>query len=285
MNVNIHNPHDNFFKVALGNVSVTKDLLQRHLPPDIVQRIDWATFELTNKSFVDKKLRPIHSDVVYHFKIDQQAAYLYSLMEHQSTADFLLPFRILQYNVALMKQHLDQGHTKLPIILNLCSYAGAITPYPYSTSIYDCFENPALAREKMFQPFTLIDLTTISEEKLATYGQADLLTLLLKQAANKTFLNWIQKNKEKIATLFNRSYGESGVIYILATDEVDDPKTLMEALVQIAPDKKENIMSAAQILVQQGMEQGIQQGMEQGMQQDFYDKAKKKNKKLNQNRV
>jgi predicted transposase/invertase (TIGR01784 family) len=164
---------------------------------------------------------------------------------------------MLTYNVALMEQHLSQGHKQLPMIINLCLYAGIRSPYPYPTDIYDCFEDANLAREEMFKPFNLIDLTVLSEQELLQDGQADLLEILLKQGIKREFLSWITKNKELIAKLFDRVYTESGIIYILDTDEKNDPQELIDAIITVVPDKKEIIMTAAQQLRQQGIQEGI----------------------------
>jgi predicted transposase/invertase (TIGR01784 family) len=149
MDSTINNPHARFIRESLSNVAVAKDLLKRHLAPDVVKLINWDTLQATNKSFVDQKLTNIHTDVVFKFLLEGTDAYLYTLVEHSTTPERMLAFWLLKYNVLLMEQYLNEGNTKLPIILNVFIYAGAISPYPYSNDIYDCFDNPELARGKM----------------------------------------------------------------------------------------------------------------------------------------
>ena len=105
----IHHPHDGFFKHSLSNLTVAKDLLQAHLSPAIAQRIQWDSLCLSNKSYTDEKLAQLHSDVVYACQIDDKSAYIYILIEQQTTPDPLLPFRFLQYNVAMLTEHLAQN--------------------------------------------------------------------------------------------------------------------------------------------------------------------------------
>ncbi len=121
-------PHDGFTQKALSQLEVAKDLLKAHLSPAISQRIDWNTLHLSNKSYVTEQLKQLHSDVVYSCQVDGKAAYIYCFIEHQSKADPLLPFRMLQYNVLLLEEHLAQGHKQLPIVINLCLYSGQQTP-------------------------------------------------------------------------------------------------------------------------------------------------------------
>jgi predicted transposase/invertase (TIGR01784 family) len=107
--ITIHQPHDGFFKNCLANLTVAKDLLKAHLSTDITQRIQWDSLRLSNKSYTDEKLAQLHSDVVYTCQIDKKNAYIYILIEQQTTPDPLLPLRFLQYNVALLTEHLAQN--------------------------------------------------------------------------------------------------------------------------------------------------------------------------------
>lgn len=88
-------------------------MMKSQLPLDIVQGIDWESIELTNKSFVTEELAQLHSDIIYKFTIDKSRGYIYNLVEHQSTPDELLPLRMLEYNVLLMRQHIEEGNKKL----------------------------------------------------------------------------------------------------------------------------------------------------------------------------
>ena len=265
----VHMPHDSFAKCTLSNIEVAKDLLKPHLPLDMVQRIDWGTFQLTNKSYVDDMLAQTHSDLVYKCRLKDQDedVYIYTLLEHKYTPEKLLAFLMLKHSVSLMQQHLDEGHTRLPIILNVCLYAGQTSPYPYSTDIYDCFEKPDLAREKMFKGFKLIDLTVLSQEQLASHGQADLFAILLNQAARRDFLTWlawIDENPELIKILLYRPYGEKGLKYMFAIEN-KDLAGVMKAIEKIDTTKKDIIMSAAEKLKKEWLEEGKEKWREEGI--------------------
>ena len=259
-NLTIHNPHDGFFKHSLSNLTVAKDLLRAHLNPAITQRIRWNTFKLSNKSYTDEKLNQLHSDVVYTCQIDKKSAYIYILIEQQTTPDPLLPFRFLQYNVAMLADYLAQQkekkrETRLPIILNLCLYSGKKTPYPYSVDIYDCFEDPILARAELFKPLPLIDLGQMDEGELKQHGTADLMELLLKQSSARTFLNWIKKHPDEMVQLIERYYGKSGIVYILGVEARHTSDEIIQAIIATVPHKKEEIMTAAQQLKQEGKQE------------------------------
>jgi predicted transposase YdaD len=277
--ITIHQPHDGFFKNCLANLTVAKDLLKAHLSTDITQRIQWDSLRLSNKSYTDEKLAQLHSDLVYDCQIDNKSAYIYILVEQQTTPDPMLPLRFLRYNVALLAEHLAQNkkgkqRQRLPTILNLCLYTGKRTPYPYSLDIYDCFEDPLLARAEMFKPLSLIDLGQIEDDELAKNGTADLLEMLLKRSRERTFLNWITRHPEAIKKLEDRPYKISGIHYILGVEERHSAEELIQAIINIIPERKEDIMTAAQQLELRGEKRGRQQGMQQGMQAKSVEIAK-----------
>ena len=118
-------PHDHLFKKSMEIRAVAKDFFRAHLPVEIQKQLDFRTLKLTDKSFVTDKYKDLHSDLIYQCRIGQEAnAYLYLVVEHQSTEDKMMAYRIYEYNNALMSKHLAQGNTGLPIILNVCVYHG-----------------------------------------------------------------------------------------------------------------------------------------------------------------
>ncbi|MHA7878143.1 MAG: Rpn family recombination-promoting nuclease/putative transposase, partial [Bacteroidota bacterium] len=235
------------------------------------QRIAWNTLKLSNKSYTNEKLAQFHSDVVYTCNLDKRSAYIYILIEQQTTPDPLLPFRFLKYNVLLLEEHINQKKEQakqkpLPVIINLCVYSGKRTPYPYSVDIYDCFEDPSLARAEMFKPLPLIDLGQMREEELKQHGTAALMELLLKQARYRTFLKWIKEHPEEVQQLLDRYYGIGGIHYILGVESKHSSDKVIEAITAIAPNKQEEIMTALQQLEQRSEQRGEQRGIKRGIQ-------------------
>ncbi|MEO1300783.1 MAG: Rpn family recombination-promoting nuclease/putative transposase [Bacteroidota bacterium] len=263
--IEIPQPHDSLFKKGMVSLTVAKDFLHGSLPVDMQQIINWDTLRHTNRSYVKEQLKQVHTDLVFASRSQDDTVYVYCLIEHQSTPDPLLPFRIEQYGMALMNDHLETGYGQLPIVIKMCIYAGKQTPYPYSMDYYDCFENPELARKYMGRPPILIDLSVLSEEELARHGQADLLQILLKQGIKRQFLAWIKKNPDKIRLLLKRDYGMSGIYYMLGVEEKNSGAEIIEAIVNIAPEKKEEVMTAAQELRAEGRVEGVAEGRVEGV--------------------
>ena len=237
--------------------------------------------------FVREQLTHLHADVVYQSALRHSPTHICFLIEHQSTPNRLLPFRMTQYDIVLMEQHLKQSYDHVPIMVNLCLYASKQTPYPYSIELHDCFADPLLAQQYMgkFFKLILVDLTVISEAELLQHGQADLLQILLKRGVQRDFLSWVKANPGMILRLLDRPYAKSGIHYMLSVEERGQREALLEAIASVEPKRKEQVMSIAQDLwiqgkvegrvegkvegreegIIQGREQGIIQGKEQGI--------------------
>ncbi|WP_143549587.1 Rpn family recombination-promoting nuclease/putative transposase, partial [Rickettsiella grylli] len=160
MVMTIHQAHDKLFKYSLSKKTIAISFLKSRLSSEIYKLINIETLQLTDKSFVLPEFREIHSDIVYQCQINEKKGYIFFILEHESTAHVeLMAFRQLQYTISAMDQYCRQGNKKLPIVLPICVYHGIKSPYPHSQDVYDNFENSQIARQIVFKPFTLIDLT------------------------------------------------------------------------------------------------------------------------------
>ena len=254
MNIEIHQPHDALFKASFSHKQVMVDFLTSRLPQETLARIELSSLRLTNKSFVSKTGRQSHSDLIYAAFIDKQEGYIYIVTEHFSEQEKYVPLRQLEYNLPLMRQHLNEGHKKLPLILNVCVYNGT-NPYKGPITLLEMFEYPELAKKYLLEEYHLVDLRADTEARIQQDKQATLAELLLKQGKLRDFYNWIDEHQ----ALINDSttpYAEEGFHYILTVDPRED--TLEKLQKNADPKTKEKIMSAAQRLIQQGMQQGEQ---------------------------
>ncbi len=272
MTITIHQPFDKLFKVSLSEKKVAISYLQAHVPAEIYKRINITTLQLTDKSFILPKFREIHSDIVYRCEFDNKEGYIFFILEAESTAnEELMAFRLLQYSIAAMDQHIRQGHKKLPIVLPICLYHGLESPYPHSSDVYHCFDNPNLAKQIVFKPFTLIDLTVLSDDELTKDGPAYLMEMLLKHARAKNFLTILRKHRKTIRDILKQLSREPRrfmVKFVINETQDEEEPDAVAQLVQILtndlPEDREIIMTFAQQLEQEGLQQGLQQGREEG---------------------
>src|SRR5690606_38482359 len=117
-------PHDSIVKAFFANTEDAASALASALPNAIAERIDWSSLRHANLNLVDRKLRAYFSDIVFTARIQEHEVILYVLLEHQSTNDPLMPFRMLRYCVLLWDAFLkDNPDSKqlpalIPVVLH-----------------------------------------------------------------------------------------------------------------------------------------------------------------------
>lgn len=176
-------PHDKNFKVSLSNIYVAKEFLNIHLPKQILKTIKLTTLSICQNSYITPDLGESLSDILYKAKTtNNKDCYIYTLIEHQSTAAWDFPIRVLQYQLSIIDSHLKQYPTqkKIPIVVPLLVYNGQKSPYPYTLNIFDLFNDLELAKKTFSKPAHLIDLTTMSDEKIKKHNLVGLLEFAQK---------------------------------------------------------------------------------------------------------
>lgn len=114
-------PHDATFRQFLTQPDIARDFMEIHLPAELRAVCDLSTLKLESGSFVEDDLRQYFSDVLYSLKTTAGDGYIHVLVEHQSTPDKHMAFRLIRYSVAAMQRHLEAGHKKLPLVIRCCS--------------------------------------------------------------------------------------------------------------------------------------------------------------------
>lgn len=228
-------PHDIFCKANLENKETAKKLIEKHYPKALLAKMNFNSLSSKPTTFIKHNLRTVASDVLYSVKVDGKDAYIYCLLEHQSTADDLMAFRILLYSVQIMQWHLKQGNHKLPLILPTVIYHGAQSPYPYTTNIYHCFEDKALAQDYAFNNFQLIDLTVIDDETIAQEDITLFFQYLLKHSRDKDFA-------QQLIHFLNTHPDRAAFFLYGGIESINQVLSYIEELKGTDPNKLENIL-------------------------------------------
>jgi len=257
-------PHDRFFRASMSNPRVAKEFFEDHLPAHIQALVNLDTLHFTNGTFVDKELALQMSDALFSVqRRDKKSAYLYCLVEHQSTPDPLMPFRTVKYTLEIMEQH-HKEHKDLPIVYVLVLYHGD-KKYPYSTDFFDLFgEDKALAQQILFKPFDLIDLTQISDEQLKKHrAWAGMLELTLKNAARQDLLLFVKNTIQQIQTIeaaYGIDYLTTAFKYMFSVGGVSNKKLFEKILHDnLSPQLEESAMTFAEHLKQEGRQESRQE--------------------------
>lgn len=96
------------------------------LPPELTARLDLGRLAPVSGTFVDEALRQRHTDVLFSVPLNGEDAFVYVLMEHQSSKDNLMAFRMLRYVMRIWDRYLQDNPRarRLPTVVPLVIYNG-----------------------------------------------------------------------------------------------------------------------------------------------------------------
>ncbi len=270
------NVHDAFFKEMLSRPEHAASILREILPASIAARIDFATLALSAGSYVDQALKERHSDLLFSASMASRPALLYLLFEHQSRVDGRMPFRLLRYEVRIWERwQRDNPHAqKLPVILPVVLHH-SVDGWTGSTAFEDVLDaDPdtlaAVAPHVPRFQFVLEDISHATDEALRARAMTALARLslwCLRHAREPWELvdrlgAWVDLVREVRAAPHGAAALALIMRYIFATTEPDKPEELVAKLLATVGDEgKEEIMTAADQLMERGRAQGRQQGL------------------------
>jgi predicted transposase/invertase (TIGR01784 family) len=266
----LHHPHDSVFKKALSDVKVARDLLRQHLPKDLQALIDWKSLHPETTSYIDDDLKTSSSDILY--QLNTKEGHLYCLIEHQSQPDHYMALRLLEYTLRIFRNHLKKGHKTLPLVIHLVIYNGK-KPYPksYPRDLMELFKSPSLAKQWMFQPFKLVDLSIIDDNTLMQTPWASLLQMVMKHVYDRDIEHTLGKllDANILQTILakqGQDYLKTMLYYVYNTGEIKHKERLVQMMDQADPNLGAFNMTIAEQWRQEGIQQGIQLGKQEGIQ-------------------
>ena len=259
-------PHDWVFKTFLSRMETARDFIAIHLPSALLRLCDLQTLHLESGSFIEDDLHPYFSDMLYSLKTVCGDGYIHVLIEHQSSPDKHMAFRLMRYAIAAMQRHLEAGHKTLPLVIPILFYQGRRSPYPYSMNWLDNFVDPQLAGKIYSQNFPLVDITVIADDEIMQHRSMAALTLIQKHIRQRDLTRLF----DKLAGLLTRNHisGQQVIAlvnYMLQAGKAQDARTLLFEMAQHAPQYGDELMTLAEQLKQEGRTEGIQQGIQEGM--------------------
>ena len=115
------NKHDKIFRTILDKKEEAVALINQA----IKTKLKAEEMEKYTSSFVNKIFENREADIVYKYK-DKN---IFFLIEHQTKIDYTMPYRILEYEIAIMKSAVDirkikNKEYKLPLVVPIVLYTG-----------------------------------------------------------------------------------------------------------------------------------------------------------------
>ena len=259
---------------------------------ELVESIDFSQLAQINRSFVPDNLREQESDLVFsvplHSESETDELLIYILIEHQSTVDLTMGFRVLFYMVQIWDSQrrewesndVPKSQWRFRPILPIVFYTGDqrwSTPLTLNAimDLSDLFSRFVPQFDTLF--------LSVKETEEADLTKTDhplgwLLTVLQKEHANKEAISTaLIEAMSHINTLGDAQSHQRrrAISYLLLlilhrrpVEEHEELQTLFDQHIQQASDREEVEVMAqtmAEHLIERGKAQGIEQGIEQGI--------------------
>ncbi len=262
--------HDRLFRSLMRDKRIALDFFKAHIPEELQQQVNWQSLKLQKNSFIDQNSQEHLTDLLYGVELAEEPAYFYLLNEAKSHPELFLPLKLWQYMGAIWEADRHQPERgkkkpkdKLPIIYPIIFYNGRVSPYPFPVDFFQLFSQPELAKTVLTSPFHLVDLTVIPDEELLKHGYVAALEMFQKHAFQRDLIPVIQKLMEHglLEVLEGLKEGQhilKLLEYGMKYEDTNEPEDLLEAFKLAAPGEEEKIMSAADQLIQRGVQQGMQ---------------------------
>ena len=267
-NFSTSTPHDALFKSFLTHPGTARDFMEIHLPKDLRELCDLDSLKLESASFVDEKLRALHSDILWSVKTREGDGYIYVVIEHQSREDIHMAFRLMRYSMAVMQRHIEHDKRRpLPLVIPMLFYHGSRSPYPWSLCWLDEFAAPTTARKLYSAAFPLVDVTVVPDDEIVQHRRVALLELIQKHIRQRDLMGLIDQLVVLLVTeCANDSQITALLNYILLTGDEARFKEFISELTRRMPQHRERIMTIAERIYNDGWLLGMEKGKEEGEQ-------------------
>jgi predicted transposase/invertase (TIGR01784 family) len=272
-------PHNNFFQYALSHPAAARNLIEMHLPADLVQILDLDSLELQKDSFVDDELRDSFSDMLYSIRLSGQdlsgqdgepvEGQVYLLLEHKSQSDPMTCFQLLRYIVRIWEQRLRKGQSLCPVF-PLVIYHGQEA---WSAPV--CLEELIGGPDVLFEhgvrmAYPVVDIGQIPDELLATDPFLQSVLGLLKYSRKRNFedkLEFFLRCLLEIGTAeLQTEHLDAVLVYVTTVSPSIPLETLAMTIQKIFPTQIEP-GSIADEYMKKGRLEGIQEGRHEGKQE------------------
>jgi hypothetical protein len=274
-------PHDSLVQRFLTRPEIAAVQLRVALPPALTALFDWPTLRIASGTYIDPKLRPRRGDILYAVDLidTHRPVLVYVLLEHQSTPQRLMAFRLLQYACRLWERYEREQPSPvetLPLVIPLVLYQGA-DGWTGPRRLSELLDVPSELRAVFPSPielsFEVDELTaSVRDDALATSRAVALLEL------TRTFLRLAyapdQITLERIAALVPlldvvlRDFGEEDLqallTYVLSAFGPESP--LRDILYETASQETREVFATIRDeYIAEGVAKGEAKGEAMGM--------------------
>ena len=270
---NVHQSEDKLYKSILDDKTEATELINRTLNlSNTPYAIHPEEIEKYNSSFINQYFKSEEADIIYKKKDED----IFFLIEHQSKIDYSMAYRILNYNMAIIRsainlKKLKNKSYKMPMVYPIVLYTGK-RKWNAEQYFQQCQLTLPGVPISSLSYYNLVDINDFSEEELWKSNNFLSKILILEKFKDKMNiedylikLSYFKFNNKEINILTQMI--QNSIIKKIGPESV---KNFINKI-----NKKEcDDMSALEIFleklidesIEKGLKQGIEKGMEKGME-------------------
>jgi predicted transposase YdaD len=271
-------PHDALFKAAFEAPQHAAGVFRSLLPTTVEDALAWNTVRHEPGSFIDADLADRHSDLLFSIEVRETRAYLYLLLEHQSTNDDDMPLRMLIYLVRIWERYRKQ-HKKgpLPLIIPaMISHApgGWTAPVAFE-DLFDPHPASIPGLAKLVPSFSLLleDLVHVGNDELkqralAVFPKLAMWVLRDARSTEQLLQNlqpWVEALREVLRTPHGMEAVAQLLRYIALVGGDVQFKEFRAKIREQIPEAEGVAMTIAEELRQEGRAEGLRNGRAEGL--------------------
>jgi len=240
--------HDSLAKTIMTDPIAAEEFLEYYLPIEFKSLVDLTKISVERESYIEESLNKKYSDIVYKISTrNKEEAFIYVLVEAQSTVDYWTALRLWKYTLLLCERH-KKDKDKLPLIYNLVVYNGKEV-YKAPRNLWDLFTDREMAEKLLTKDYQLVDLQAMPDDEIIRKKHLGMLEYMMKHIHQRDML----KLWDKFLTEFKHVIAidrEKGYIYLKSflwyTDtklqEAQQPRLVQILDKHLAQKDQENIM-------------------------------------------
>lgn len=259
---------DASYKLMFSMRRIVRDLIVGFVPDEWLHGLDFDTLEKVPCSYVSDDLRQRADDVVWRLRVGGEWAYLYLLIEFQSTVDAFMAVRVKTYVGLLYQDLIRAGKVlpgrMLPPVLPIVLYNGD-APWTAARDLADMVPSApgVVGQYRSTQGYLLIDENRCSDAQLAARENLVACMIRFQRAPSIEVMcevvDWLDRGIRGDAELRRTVALWLGAVVsrrtgnTLTLPKIDDLKELNMTLAQRFDEWKEQY-------TKEGVQRGIQQG-------------------------
>jgi predicted transposase/invertase (TIGR01784 family) len=264
--------HDKGYKRLFSNKLIFQQLIKTFVTEDWVKDCDFEHCQKIDKSFISEHYKETESDIIYQVKFKNKNAYIYLLLEFQSSVSWYMALRMLNYVSNFYMDYIEthKRARKLPPIFPLVLYNGD-EKWTAATDFRDLLEKPDLLKHYAPQ----LHYFKIAENEYSTEN-----LLKIKNLVSALFL--VEKSKDielikfQLESLFDNEDDKQAITVLLnwfkqlglrgkkSLDDYQEFEYIYQSKEEVKTMLETTLDQYGQTFFVKGKEDGIQKGIQKG---------------------